>query len=71
LKTVKIAAVDLVSDAIEARRIGHWQGAQQNALHEREDGGVSADAESQGDHSRRGKPRRFAQLPQRVANVLR
>ena len=47
------------------------QRAQQDALHQGEDGGVSADAESERDDRCDGEPRRLAQLAQGVAHVLK
>ncbi len=51
------AAIIRVANAIELRRVGDRQGAQQNALDQGEDGGIRADAESQGEHGRQRKAR--------------
>src|SRR5271170_6371178 len=71
LECVVVAAIVLVSDAIEARWIGHREGAQQNALNQSKDRGVRADAEGQGEYCREGEAGRVAQLSQGIADVLR
>ena len=48
-KSALDAAFVGVADAIELRRIGDRQRAQQDAMNQREDGGVGADAEGQRD----------------------
>jgi hypothetical protein len=60
----------VVANAIELSRIAYRKRAQQNAVHQREDGCVGANAQRQRNHHRQRKPGRLAQLPQCVANVL-
>ncbi len=63
-------AVVGVADTIEPGRIRHRQRTQQDSLHQRKDGGVRSDTESQRDDRRNRKSRRFAQLAYRVAKIL-
>ena len=65
------AAIVVVADAIELRRICNRQRAQQDALHQREDGGVGADTQGQRDDCGEREARRLAQLAQCVAEVLK
>src|SRR5439155_21333206 len=44
--------------------------AKEQSVDERKDCGVSADTEREGDHDRRREPRRAAQLPRRVLQVV-
>ncbi len=46
------AAIVVVADAIELRGVGNRQRAQQDAVHQREDGGVGADAQRQRERPR-------------------
>ena len=69
-KSAVDAAIVRVADAVELRGVGHRQRAQQDSLHQREDGRVGPDAESQRDHGRQRESRRFAQLSQGITKVL-
>src|SRR5271170_5474296 len=60
-----------VADAVEHGGIGHRKRAQQNAVHQRKDGRVGADAERQRDDRHDGEPGRLAQLAQGIAQVLK
>ena len=71
LKTAVDTTIVSVADTVKACGIGDRQRAQQDALHQGEDGGVSADAESERDDRCDGEPRRLAQLAQGVAHVLK
>jgi Skp family chaperone for outer membrane proteins len=64
------AAIVVVADAVELRGIGDRKRAQQDALDQREDGRVGADAERQRDDRGEREARRLAQLAQRVADVV-
>ena len=51
--------------------LGIRHGRKQRGIDHGEDGGVGADAEGQRKHSCDGEARRLAQLPQRVAQILK
>jgi len=54
-------------DGVDAAGLAITEWAQENAIHDGEDGRVEADADCQSDHDRRGKRSGAAKLPQRVA----
>ncbi len=70
-KPALYAAIVGVADAVEPCGIGHRQRAQKDALHQREDGRVGADAQSQCNDRRDGESWRLAQLAQGMAQVLK
>ena len=71
LETTVDTTIVGVADAVEPGGIGHRQRAQQDAVHQRKDGGVSADAQRQRNDCHYGEPRRLAQLAQGIAHVLK
>src|SRR5271168_1499837 len=70
LECVVVAAIVLVSNAIEARWVGHRQRAQQNAVDQSKDRRVRTDAEGQREDRREREAGRVAELAQSIADVL-
>ena len=70
-ESVVVAASVLVSDAIEARRFGHRQGSQEDAVDQGEDRGVRADSEGESKYRREGETGGVAELSEGITDVLR
>jgi hypothetical protein len=63
-------AVEFLVDAHEFLRRGGGQRTQRDAVEDREQSGVDADAEREGDHRGGGKTRAAAERPDGVADIV-